>query len=356
MPVINNLSGGSVNFETMDALLDRLENAVGVYTNYSITNTLSNCSNSNTKATIWSGQSYNATISASSGYTLDGATVSITMGGIDITNTAYDSTTGEINIPLVSGNIVNNISAVSSGPVVDSTFGNNDWSTISQVSQTIASQNMSASDIYDTYGWSLGDTKSITLSTNEVIEVQIIGFNHDTLSSDHSSKAGITLQMVNCLATRYRMNSSNTNAGGWNASEMRTSTLPTIKALLPSDLQSVIKLVDKKAANGGGSNYSATVTSSDDLFLLAEIEIFGSVSYARDGSNEGIQYAYWTAHNIASDRIKYYDNAGTQTATQWWERSSNSSYPASFCGVSPNGSANVSSASSSYGVAFGFCV
>lgn len=239
---------------------------------------------------------------------------------------------------------------------VSATFGDNSWATIAQVSQTIASQNMSASDVYNNYGWSLGDKKSITLSTNEVIEVQIIGFNHDTLSSDHSSKAGITLQMVNCLATRYSMNSSSTNAGGWNGSVMRTSTLPTIKALLPSDLQSVIKLVDKKAANGGSSNYSATVTSSDDLFLLAEIEIFGSVSYAQDGSNEGTQYAYWASHNQASDRIKYYDNAGSQTATSWWERSSFSDPTSHFCLVLTSGGAAYGTATYSRGVAFGFCI
>ena len=245
---------------------------------------------------------------------------------------------------------------VNDGIVVDATFGNNDWATISQVSDIIASQNMSESDIYNTYGWSVGDKKSITLSTNEVIEVQIIGFNHDTLSSDHTSKAGITLQMVNCLSTRYGMNSSNTNAGGWNASVMRTSTLPTIKALLPSDLQSVIKLVDKKAANGGSSNYSATVTSSDNLFLLAEIEIFGSITYAQDGANEGTRYAYWASHNTANDRIKYYDNAGTQTATIWWERSSLSSVTSSFCTVNAGGNANHNSASNTRGVAFAFCV
>lgn len=239
-------------------------------------------------------------------------------------------------------------------PIFDSTFGNNSWATISAISQIIASQGMTSSQVYSNYGWRLGDTKSITLSNNETIQVRIIGFNHDTLSSDHSSKAGITLQMVNCLATLYSMNSSNTNAGGWNGSIMRTSTLPTIKALLPSDLQSVIKLVDKKAANGGSSNYSATVTSSDDLFLLAEIEIFGSITYAQNGANEGTQYEYWVGKS-ANNRIKYYDNAGTQTAAYWWERSSHTSTN-KFCGVSSTGNAYNSSASYTRGVSFGFCI
>lgn len=44
--------------------------------------------------------------------------------------------------------------------------------------------------------------------------MQIIGYNHDD-KSDGSSKAGITFQMKNCLATTYLMNSTRTNAGGY---------------------------------------------------------------------------------------------------------------------------------------------
>ena len=40
-------------------------------------------------------------------------------------------------------------------PSFDTTFGNNSPSVIAQVSETIASQNMSATDVYNTYGWSL---------------------------------------------------------------------------------------------------------------------------------------------------------------------------------------------------------
>lgn len=316
---------------------------------YSVTNSLTNCSSNNSDLVALANYGYSATISATSGYVLD--TASVTMGGDDVTSTAYSN--GTITIASVSGNIAITVSAEEQ--TIDTTFGNNSWETIARVSQTIASQNMTASDVYSNYGWSLGDTKDITLSTNETIQVQIIGINHDTLSSDHVSKAGLTLQMVNCLVTKYAMKDSNTNAGGWNGSKMRTTTLPTIKATLPSELQSVIKLVDKKSANGGSTNYSATVTSSDDLFLLAEIEIFGSITYAQDGVNEGTQYEYWVGKS-ANNRIKYYDNAGTLSVTTWWERSSRNDYTDGFCFVNNSGGAGKGDASLSRGVAFGFCV
>lgn len=240
--------------------------------------------------------------------------------------------------------------------VIDSVFGNNSPAAIEYASNLIAQNEMTASDVYSEFGWSLGDTINITLITDEVIQMRIVGFNHDTLSSDHTSKAGLTLQMVNCLATRYPMNDSNTNAGGWQASRMKVTTMPTLLALLPDEWQAVIKTVDKKSANGGSTNYSATVTTSENLFLLSEKEIFGTVSYAQDGANEGTQYAYWAAHNTGSDRIKYYDNAGTQTATFWWERSSYSSGTNYFCSVTSGGDASYSGGHASRGVAFGFCV
>ena len=78
-------------------------------TAYSITNNLTNVSNSNTDASADSGDAYTGTLSADAGYTI--ASVVITMGGIDITSTAYTSGTGAISIASVTGNIVITASA-----------------------------------------------------------------------------------------------------------------------------------------------------------------------------------------------------------------------------------------------------
>ena len=71
---------------------------------FTITNTLSNCASSNSAGSIGINESYAATITANSGYTLDGASVAVSMGGTDITSTAYSS--GVISIPAVTGAIV----------------------------------------------------------------------------------------------------------------------------------------------------------------------------------------------------------------------------------------------------------
>ena len=77
-------------------------------TTRTITYNLSHVSSSNSTASIENGQSYTTTLTASTNYTLNSVTV--TMGGVDITSTAYSS--GTITIPSVTGNIVITATAV----------------------------------------------------------------------------------------------------------------------------------------------------------------------------------------------------------------------------------------------------
>jgi hypothetical protein len=79
---------------------------------FTITNTLTNVTNSNNASTITENDSYSATLTADTGYTLDSVTV--TMGGVDITSTAYSS--GTVTIASVTGNIVITASATSDTP------------------------------------------------------------------------------------------------------------------------------------------------------------------------------------------------------------------------------------------------
>lgn len=80
--------------------------------NYSIQKNLTNC-HLNGKNTVIAGQSYVAELIADTGFTMGGATITITMGGIDMSN--YYSN-GKIAIPNVTGNIIITATAVSSAP------------------------------------------------------------------------------------------------------------------------------------------------------------------------------------------------------------------------------------------------
>lgn len=90
---------------------DALEEALyPTVTTRTVSYSLSHVTSSNNASTVTSGASYTATLTASSGYTIN--TVTITMGGADVTSTVYSS--GTITIPSVTGNIVITATAVAS--------------------------------------------------------------------------------------------------------------------------------------------------------------------------------------------------------------------------------------------------
>ena len=188
----------------------------------------------------------------------------------------------------------------------------------------------------------VGDSKTVNIGGTNY-EVQIIGFNHDDKVS--GGKAAYSFQLVDCLNQTQQMNTSNTNTGGWNGSAMR-GRMSTYKSQLPAALRNVIKTVKKKSGTGGGSS-SGTQQTNDDLFLLSEIEIFGTTTYSVAG--EGTQYEWYKAGN---SRIKKVNGS----ANAWWERSPRSGTAGYFCAVSSSGNASTSSANDSSGVSFGFCV
>lgn len=190
--------------------------------------------------------------------------------------------------------------------------------------------------------WAVGNQKPMTIN-GTAYAIDIIGKGHDDYA-DGSGKAPLTFQLHDCYGEEYAMmNGTNTNSGGWTNCAMRQTHLPAILALMPTEVQNGIREVNKLTSAG---SQSATInTTADKLFLLSEIEIFGSVSYSKSG--EGTQYDYYTGNS----KVKKFNGS----AYYWWERSPYSSDSASICIVGINGVALYGSASLAYGVAFAFC-
>ena len=139
--------------------------------------------------------------------------------------------------------------------------------------------------------------------------------------------------------------SPNTNSGGWENCAMRKSNMATYLSQLTSAWQNAIKQVNKLSS--AGSQSTTIKTTADKLFLLSEVEIFGSTSYSVSG--EGTQYAYYKAGNSKVKNV-------SGSAYSWWERSPCANSATSFCAVNSNGDADTGGAGASRGVAFGFCV
>ena len=74
------------------------------FTRYNITRNLTGCSLSNTEDSVLISKTYSGEIIPNEGYSLKNGTVKITMGGVDITSSAYSN--GIINIENVTGDIV----------------------------------------------------------------------------------------------------------------------------------------------------------------------------------------------------------------------------------------------------------
>ena len=134
------------------------------------------------------------------------------------------------------------------------------------------------------------------------------------------------------------MNSSNTNEGGWGASRMRSTTVPSYLTLLPAELQATngIKAVNK--VNNKGAN-----PTSDRLWPGSEYEILGVTSYS--GTQEGVKYT--RSSNI------FTQNGSACTV---WLRSAYAVDSYAFCMVDTSGSAYYGYADYSNGVALGFCI
>lgn len=253
---------------------------------------------------------------------------------------------------------------------IPAVLNNATWAQVKQASDSGVASNY----------WSVGDTKQITINgklsdgltlSNYSTYVYIIGFDHNSEREGTGIAFGgfKTAQASGtdiCLCDSgynsgkssgqwFNMNNNNSTTGGWNGCNMRNNTLPVVKAALPSDLQAVLKTTTLYTDNTGGSSTSASYVTQtqDELYLLAEFEIFGARSYANTAEqNYQKQYSYYVAGN---SKVKYKHN-DTATAAFWWERSVYATNTTYFCSVSTDGTARISNASGSFGLVLAFKV
>ena len=234
--------------------------------------------------------------------------------------------------------------------------------------------------------WAVGDRKKIKLSgmagklsLNTELYVYILDFDHDS-STVGGTKDGITFGTFKTALTggidlvlfngEFKMNTSDTNSGGWKNSNMRYNILGstntqngdatattaispkanTLMSCLPADLRAVMRPMCIYTDNtGDGSDTASDVTATIDFLpLLAEFEIHGARTRANSvEQNNQTQYAYFKNGN---SRVKYrHDNQSS--AQNWWSRSPYYNAGGIFCRVDSAGSVDYNLATYSGGVA-----
>ena len=320
----------------------------------------------------------NGTITAQSNNT---GVATVNVNGTTVTVTAVAKGNATITVSVGAGDNYNapaNQTCSVSVTLPTTNLNDNDWDTISEAS---------AAGTADDY-WAVGDTKSIVINgtvagfsfSNLTINVFILGFNHNS-SREGNNRIHFQIGKIGTTAVAlcdsqynssgssagFRMNTSNTNQGGWASSYMRNTVLgnsgtpssppaSSLMAALPSALRAVMKAVTKYTDNtgNGSGNVQGNVTSTQDyLFLLAEFEVFGSRSGANSyEQNYQLQYAYYQAGN---SRVAY-RHTSTASAVWWWLRSPNYNNNNTFRNVYTDGTTTGTLANYSAGVRPGFAV
>lgn len=155
-----------------------------------------------------------------------------------------------------------------------------------------------------------GTKFSAKLTNGKTLEYRIVGINHDDLA-DGSGKAGLTFEATNSALGHQKMNATNTNAGGWEKSELR-GRLNTgdLWSLLPSELQSKVKAVTKMTDNQGGGKAGTPTATTDKVFLLSATEVWG------DMQSDGTQYEYYKSKGVTTSNY-----SGASSSNVRWTRS-----------------------------------
>ena len=258
---------------------------------------------------------------------------------------------------------------ISSLPVIGTALNDMSWEDIKKISDA---------GLASSY-FAVGDRKAVALSgtvgnlsLSRTYYCYIIGIDHNSAIEGANrihfqfgytaASGGIHIAFIDSgygksyfSGSYFNMNNTDSNRGGWANSRMRTTIIPTFKACLPSDLQAVLKTVTKYSDNTGGSSHTASyvTATTDDIFLLAEWEVFGTRTNANSAEqNYQEQYFYYSAGN---SKVRYQHSSTGSTAV-WWLRSVYTNDSVSFCTVTQSGTKNGSMPEYSRGFAPAFCV
>lgn len=234
-------------------------------------------------------------------------------------------------------------SGSSGGSVETVSFAEDSWDTIVSAVQAGSTEN-----------YHVGDTKEVDMGTfgTHTIRVANTSTPAECSTAGFSQTAcGFVLEFANIITSR-NMNSTNTNAGGWPATSMRTYVNNDIYNALPSELKNGI--IDTYVVSGHGKNDPANFTSTDKLYLLSTKEVWGkegTSNVINDDTTDAYtrQLDYYKAQGVTTSNY-----SGAKKNGSWLLRAAFSRISRHFYYVKPDGDWNRTEASYSFGVAPAF--
>lgn len=213
--------------------------------------------------------------------------------------------------------------------------------------------------------YSLAGRKVFTYAVDgntSVVEAEIVGINHDQLSTlDNTYNGGAAVAglsfIIRLLGNDYRIVNGNSqtdsagntslNAGGWEKCDLRTWCNNDLLAALPEDLQAVIKEVVKISDTGYYTK--SLITTVDKIWLPSDRELNGEdTNYVVAGQGE--PYPMFTNN---TSRVKANPETGKLI---YWTRSTGIDGQHFFRYADAQGNMNSNGGGNYGGIAFGFCI
>ena len=200
--------------------------------------------------------------------------------------------------------------------------------------------------------YNVGDTRTIDMGTYGTHTLRIANKSKPSScsKSGYSQTAcGFVLEFADIITT-YNMNPAGTyknveyeygwNKDGWPASAMRTFVNNDIYNSLPSDLRSGI--VETTVVSGYGSSDSANFTSTDKLYLLSPMEVWGDWTgmYGSEvdrAKNQTRQLDYYNNLGVTYNNYNSAIKKHGKTQYFWWHRSAKYDNNIGFYGMRGNG-------------------
>ena len=194
--------------------------------------------------------------------------------------------------------------------------------------------------------YAVGSTKEVDLGTTygtHTLRVANTSTPSECSTTGFSQTAcGFVLEFADII-TNHKMNDTNTNAGGWPATSMRTFVNNDIYNAIPSEIKNAI--IDTTVVSGFGPDDTANFTSTDKLYLLAPGEVYSDWKTITINGEP----LYDTAKNLTRT-LDYYKNLGVTTINSsgagkkngtydsyWWLRTATAITGSYFYDVSNNG-------------------
>ena len=229
-------------------------------------------------------------------------------------------------------------------------FSTDSWATIQKAVQN-----------NNTSVYNVGDTKSVTINGNNYrvrIANKTIGEHCGDNDTEYSQTAcGFVVEFADII-TEMKMRNTYTNVGGYPFTLVYDYLKNTLYGQLPSDLQAAIK--PTRVISGHGTNNSTNFTTTDNLYLLSGVEVFGSDEYDTAAgtshqleyySNNGVTYSTNSMSGTNLDKaIKQYNSSNGL----WWLRPAASYNYVNFRGIDSSGNLSGYNADGTCGVSPAF--